>query len=136
MTLPTILAYKPSVQLLSRVRLFATPWTIARQASLSIINSRRSLKLRSMASVMPSSHLILSSPSPPAFIFFPASGSFPVSQFFTSGAKVLEFQFQQPIHHRYKIIKKLNHNKQGVFKPRLMMCWLISTQPKQATCPA
>ena len=48
-----------SVQSLSRVRLFATPWIAARQASLSISNSRSSLRLRSIKSVMPSSHLIL-----------------------------------------------------------------------------
>ena len=51
-----------SVQLLSRVRLFATPWITARQASLSITNSRSSLKLTSIESVMPSSHLILCRP--------------------------------------------------------------------------
>ena len=51
-----------SVQSLSRVRLFATPWITARQASLSITNSRRSLKLMSIKSVMPSSHLILCRP--------------------------------------------------------------------------
>ena len=48
-----------SVQSLSRVRLFATPWIAARQASLSITNSRSSLKLMSIRSVMPSSHLKL-----------------------------------------------------------------------------
>ena len=47
------------VQSLSRVRLFATPWIAARQASLSITNSRSSLGLKSIESVMPSSHLIL-----------------------------------------------------------------------------
>ena len=51
-----------SVQSLSRVRLFATPWIAARQASLSITNSRSSPKLMSIESVMPSSHLILRSP--------------------------------------------------------------------------
>src|SRR5574337_618980 len=51
-----------SVQSLSRVRLFATPWTSARQASLSITNSRSLLKLMSIESVMPSSHLILCRP--------------------------------------------------------------------------
>ena len=51
-----------SVQLLSRVRLFATPWTSARQASLSITNSRSSLRLMSIESVMPSNHLILCHP--------------------------------------------------------------------------
>ena len=48
-----------SVQSLSRVRLFATPWIAARQASLSITNSWSSLRLMSIESVMPSSHLIL-----------------------------------------------------------------------------
>ena len=48
-----------SVQLLSRVRLFATPWTTARQASLSITNSRSLPKLMSIKLVMPSNHLIL-----------------------------------------------------------------------------
>ena len=51
-----------SVQSLSRIRLFATPWTAARQASLSITNSRSSPKPMSIESVMPSSHLILCRP--------------------------------------------------------------------------
>ena len=51
-----------SVQSLSRVRLFATPWIAARQASLSITISRSSLRLTSIESVMPSSHLILCHP--------------------------------------------------------------------------
>ena len=51
-----------SVQSLSRVRLFETPWITARQASLSITNSRSSLRVRSIESVMPSSHLILGRP--------------------------------------------------------------------------
>ena len=51
-----------SVQLLSHVGLFAIPWTGARQASLSIINSRSLLKLMSITLVMPSKHLILCHP--------------------------------------------------------------------------
>ena len=51
-----------SVQSFSRVWLFATPWIAARQASLSITISRSSLKLTSIESVMPSSHLILCRP--------------------------------------------------------------------------
>ena len=51
-----------SVQSLSCVWLFATPWTAARQASLSITNSRSLLKLMSIESVMPSNHLILCCP--------------------------------------------------------------------------
>ena len=71
-----------SVQPLSRVRLFSTPWIAACQASLSITNSWNSLKLMSIESVMPSSHLILCCPLlllPPVP---PASGSFPMSQLF------------------------------------------------------
>ena len=65
-----------SVQLLSCVRLFATPWIAACQASLSITNSRRSLKLMSNESVMPSSHLnlcrplLLLPPIPPSIRIF------------------------------------------------------------------
>ena len=51
-----------TVQLLSRVRLFVTPWTAACQASLSITNSRSLLRLRSIESVMPSNRLILCRP--------------------------------------------------------------------------
>ena len=51
-----------SVQLLSRVQLFETPWIAALQASLSITSSQSLLKLMSMESVMPSSHLILCRP--------------------------------------------------------------------------
>ena len=54
--------HQQSVRSLSRVRLFATPRTAARQASLSITNSRRLLKLMSVESVTPSSHLILCRP--------------------------------------------------------------------------
>ena len=61
------LLYRPgiqfsSVQSLSCVQLFATPWIAAHRASLSITNSRNSLKLTSIESVMPSSHLILCCP--------------------------------------------------------------------------
>ena len=62
-----------SVQSLSRVQLFVTPWIAARQASLSIANSRSSLKLMSIESVMPSSHL--------------ASESFPMSRLFAWGGQ-------------------------------------------------
>ena len=53
--------YSP-VQLLSSVQLYVTPWTVARQASLSITNSQSFLKLMSIESVMPSNHLILCYP--------------------------------------------------------------------------
>ena len=71
-----------SVQSLSSVLLFATPWTTVRQASLSITNSRSLLKLKSIESVMPSNRLILLSPSPPAFNLSQHQGLF-----FTSGGQ-------------------------------------------------
>ena len=60
--MPTLSSMFSSVQLLSRVWLFATPWIAERQASLFITNSQSSLKLMSIESVMPSSHLILYHP--------------------------------------------------------------------------
>ena len=74
--------HSSSVQLLSSVRLFATPWTAARQASLSITNSQSLLKLISIEVVMPSNHLILCRPL--LLLSFLASGSFQMSQLFTS----------------------------------------------------
>ena len=61
-----------SVQSLSRVQLFATPWTAARQPSLSITNSQSLLKLVSIESVMPSNHLILHRPLLLAPSIFPS----------------------------------------------------------------
>ena len=61
-TIQTELVQVSSVQSLSRVRLFATPWTAALQASLSINNSRSPPKPMSIESVMPSNHLILCHP--------------------------------------------------------------------------
>ena len=81
-----------SVQLLSRVRLFATPWIAARQASLSVTNSRSSPRLTSIESVMPSSHLILSSPSPPAPNPSQHQSLFQWVNSSHEVAKVLEFQ--------------------------------------------
>ena len=82
------------VQSLSRFRLFATPWIAACQASLSITNSRSSLKLTSIKLVMPSSHLILGRPLllvpsiPPSISLFQwVNSSHEV-------AKILEFQSQ------------------------------------------
>ena len=84
-----------SVQSLSRVRLFATPWATACQASLSITNSQSLPKLMSTELVMSSNHLILchpllllpSNPSQHQGLFKSVSSSHQV-------AKVLEFQFQ------------------------------------------
>ena len=76
-----------SVQLLSHVRLFVTPWTAVSQASLSITNSRSSPKPMSIESVKPSNHLILCCPLLLLPSIFPASGSFPMSQLFASGGQ-------------------------------------------------
>ena len=80
------------VQLLSHVQFLVTPWTAAHQASLSVTNSWSLLKLMSMASVMPSNHLILCHPPIPfssCLQSFPTSGSFPMSRFFTSGGQII-----------------------------------------------
>ena len=71
-----------SVQSLSRAQLFATPWTVAHQASLS--NSQSLPKLMSIESVMPFNHLILCCPFSSSLQSFPTSGSFPMSQLFAS----------------------------------------------------
>ena len=76
-----------SVQSLSRVWLFETPWNAARQASLSITNSWNLLKLLSIESVMPSNHLISVVPFSSYLQSFPASESFPMSQFFASSGQ-------------------------------------------------
>ena len=81
-----------SDQSLSRVRLFATPWIAVRQASLSITNSQSSLRLSSIESVMPSSHLILCRPISSCPQSLPASECFPMSHSSREVAKVLEFQ--------------------------------------------
>ena len=76
-----------SVQPLSRVWLFATPWIAACQASLSITNSRSSLKLTSIESVMPFSHLILCRPFSSCPQSLQASESFPMSHLFAWGGQ-------------------------------------------------
>ena len=78
-----------SVQLLSCVRLFATPWTAAYQASLSITNSQSLLKLMS---IQPS--YSLSSPSPPAFNLSQHQGLFQCVSSSHQMAKVLKLQLQ------------------------------------------
>ena len=73
-----------SVQSLSHVQLFATPWTAARQASLSITNSWSLLKLMSIESMMPSNLLILCCPLFLLPSVFPSIRVFLMSQFFSS----------------------------------------------------
>ena len=76
---------------LSHVQLFETLWIAACQASLSITNTWSLLKLMSVELVMPSNHLILCHPLSSCFQSFPASGSFPRSQFFASGSRSFSF---------------------------------------------
>ena len=83
-----------SVQLLSRVQLFVTPWIAARQASLSITNSRSSLRITSIESVMPSSHLILCHPLLLLPLIPPSIRVFSNESTLRMVAKVLEFQLQ------------------------------------------
>ena len=80
-----------SVQLLSLVWHLVTPWTAVHQASLSITNSQSLLKLMSIKSVMPSNRLILCRPFSSHLCSFQASGSFPRSQFFTTGVQSIGF---------------------------------------------
>ena len=74
--------YLVAVQSLSHVRLFVIPWTAASQAFLSFTIFKSLFKLMSIWSVMPSNHFILCHP-----LLLPASGSFPMSQFFPSGSQ-------------------------------------------------
>ena len=83
-----------SVQSLSRVRLFATPWTAARQASLSVANSQSLPKLMSIESVMPSNHLILCRPPLPPSIFPSIRDLSDESVLHITWPKYWEFQLQ------------------------------------------
>ena len=81
-----------SVQSISCVWLFVTPWTAARQAARSITNSQSLLKLTSMELVMPSTISSSVVPFSSCLLSFPASRSFPMNQFFTSGGKSIGFK--------------------------------------------
>ena len=78
-----------------------TPWTAARQASLSITNSRSSLKLMSIESVMPSSHLILCCPLLLCPHSSPASGSLPRSVLPIRWPKYWSFSFSISLSNEY-----------------------------------
>ena len=82
-----------SIQSLSRVWLFATPWTAAHQASLSITNSRSLPRLMSIESVMPSNHLILCRPLSSCPQSCPALGSFYESALRIRWPKYWSFSF-------------------------------------------
>ena len=101
-----------SVQLLSHVRLFAIPWTAARQGSLSITNSRSILKLMPIESVMPPNHLILCGPLLPLSIF-------PSIRVF-SNESVLHIRWPNYWSFRFNIIPSKEHPRLVSFR----MDWL------------
>ena len=107
------------VQSLCRVRLFATPWTPAHQASLSFTISWSLLRFMSVESVMPSNHLIFHHPLLPLPSIFPRIRVFPANQFFTSGSQSIGAPASASV---------LPMNIQGWFPLRLT--GLISLQPK------
>ena len=83
-----------SDQSLSCIRRFATPWTAPRQASLSITNSKNSLKLMSIESVMPSNYLILCHPLLLLPLIFPSIRAFSYESVLCTRWPKLEFQLQ------------------------------------------
>ena len=112
--------YCQSVQLLSRVQLFVTPWTAACQASLFITNSQSLFQLMSIESMIPYNHLILSHPLLLLHSIFPSIRSFPMSQLLASGGKTIGVSASTSV---------LAMNKQDWFHLRLT--GLISLQSKR-----
>ena len=90
-----------SVQLLSHVRLFVTPWTAARQPSLSITNSGSLLKLMSIKSVMPSNHLIVCHPLLLLPSIFPRIRVFSNESLLIKWPKYWSFRFSVSPSHEY-----------------------------------
>ena len=100
--------------MLSRVRLFATPWTAAPQASLSITNSQSSLKLMSIESVMPSNHLIFFRPLLPLSIF-PSIGVFSnESVLYIRWSKYWSFSFSISLSNEYSVLISFRMDWLGV----------------------
>ena len=123
--LPYDSAIFSSVQSLSRVRLFVTPWTAARQVSLSITNSQSLLKLMSIEAVMHpaiSSSVVPFSSCPQSL---PASGSFTMSQLFSWGGQSIRVS---------ALVSVLPKNTQG-WSP-FRMDWLdLAVQGTQESSP-
>ena len=107
------------LQLLSCVRLFVTPWITARQASLSITNSRSLPRLMSIESVMPSNHLILCRP----LLLLPSI--FPSIRVF-SNASVLRIRWPKYWSFSFTISPSNEHSGLIFFR----MEWLVSLQSK------
>ena len=96
-----------------------TPWTAACQASLSITNSCSLLKLMSIKSVMPSHHLMHCCSLCSCLQSFPASGSFPMSQFFASGGQSIGISASASV---------LPMNIQDRYPPRIDWLDLLAVQ--------
>ena len=108
-----------SVQSLSRVQLFATPWTAARQASLSITNSRSLLKLISIRLVMPSNHLILCHPLLLLPLIFPSIRVF-------SNESALQIRWPEYWSFSFSISPSNEHS--GLISFRVDWCDLLAVQ--------
>ena len=108
-----------SVQLLSHVWLFATPWTAALQAYLSLTNSRSLLKLMSTESLMPSNHLILSHPLLLLTSIFPSIRVF-------SSESVLRIRW--PKYWSFKFSISLSNEYSGLISFRIDLLDLLSVQ--------
>ena len=102
------------VQSLSHVQLFATPWTAAHQASLSITNSQSLFKLMSIESVMPSNHLIIWHTLLLAFILSQHQSLFQGVSSSHQVAKVLKFQLQ-------------HQSFQWIFRTDFLENWLVGS---------
>ena len=104
-----------SVHSFSHIRLFATTWTVAHQAALCITNSRSSLKLMSIESVMPSNHLILCCP----LLLLPSV--FPSIR--------VSFQWVSSLHQMVKVLEfQLQHQSfQWIFRVDFLYDWLVGS---------
>ena len=105
--------------LLSRVRIFATPWTAAHQTSLSFTMSQGLLKLMSIESVMPSNHLFLCHPLFLLPSIFPSSRVFLMSRFFASGVQSTE---------SFSFIVSLSNEYSGLISFRMDWLDLLAVQ--------
>ena len=119
----TLCAYEVTsvivVQALSRVRLFATPWTAARQASLSITISQSSLRLLSIESVMPSNHLILCRP----LLLLPSI--FPSIWVFSNESALL---IRWPKYWSFSFSTSPSNEYSGLISFRIDWCYLLAVQ--------
>ena len=115
-----------SVQSLSRVQLFATPWIAACRASLSITNSRSSPRLTSIESVMPSSHLILCRP----LLLLP---SIPPSIRVFSNESTLRMRWPKYWNFSFSIIPSKEHP--GLISFRMDWLDLLAVQGTQESSP-